>query len=150
MPRGVISDYGTRVVAEATSRETRRRDWKVPATLSRELPSDAAMRPQRLGTERNFIRLHAALQRGLGRNMGSPRYIWPFSGVWGWPQLKCRGGASAQRAPLCNPVRPGNAPGACEDGTQGAGWCETQRKPRWPVEVSSASPWRAAGRYLRQ
>ena len=25
-----------------------------------------------------------------------------------------------------------------------------QRKPRWEVEVSIASPWRAAGRYLRQ
>jgi hypothetical protein len=26
----------------------------------------------------------------------------------------------------------------------------TQRKPMWPVEVSTASPWRAAGRKRRQ
>ena len=53
---------------------------------------------------------------------------------------KLRKGGSADMAP------PISAAPADRAHRLGPGARSTQRKPMWPVEVSTASPWRAAGR----
>jgi SAM-dependent methyltransferase len=52
----------------------------------------------------------------------------------------------ARRVLRLRPARPGGQAGHVTDRRSHHGSLATQRNPMWPVEVSTASPWRAAGR----